>query len=52
MNKNAIKTSLMFFAIIFFTLMGRLFFQEHESLVLSDEAQAENNSCETNKEPC
>lgn len=46
MNNNAVKTGLMFLAIIFFVLMGRLFWEEHELLVVSDGAQqVANVSC-------
>lgn len=52
MNKNAVKTGLMFLAIIFFVLMGRLFFSEHELLVKSDSNYVANSSCAVNEEFC
>jgi hypothetical protein len=46
MNKNAIKTAIMFLGIIFFVLMGRMFFDGNELLVTStDETQFANSSC-------
>lgn len=52
MNKNAIKTTLMFLGIIFFVLMGRLFFNEHELLVTTNANQIANTSCTQDKEFC
>lgn len=52
MNKNAIKTTLMFMAIIFFALIGRLFFSEHELLVTTDDSQIANVSCAQEQKIC
>jgi len=53
MNKNAVRTSLIFLGIIFFVLMGRLFFNQHELLVISDQpTQSANSSCVGENELC
>lgn len=52
MNNNAVKTGLMFLAIIFFVLMGRLFFSEHELLVKSDSQQVASSSCAQDEALC
>lgn len=52
MNRNAIKTALMFLGIIFFVLMGRLFFNEHELLVKQESSQVANTSCAQDEKFC